>query len=45
MQIERIDETSWRLLRHGKMRVDGVVFADEHVQKILDDIGRNAAQD
>ena len=27
LQIERIDETRWRIPRHGKMRVDGVVFA------------------
>jgi tRNA-splicing ligase RtcB len=27
MQIERIDETTWRIPRHGGMRVDGVVFA------------------
>jgi tRNA-splicing ligase RtcB len=25
--IEQVDETRWRIPRHGKMRVDGIVFA------------------
>jgi len=29
MRIERIDETRWRIPRHGGMRVDGVVYASE----------------
>ena len=29
MKVERIDEYRWRIPRHGKMRVDGVVYADE----------------
>jgi tRNA-splicing ligase RtcB (3'-phosphate/5'-hydroxy nucleic acid ligase) len=29
MEVERIDECRWRIPRHGKMKVDGVVFADE----------------
>ena len=28
MHIEQIDETRWRIPRTGKMRVDGVVYAD-----------------
>lgn len=28
MRIERIDATTWRLAKSGKMRVDGIVFAD-----------------
>lgn len=29
MRLERIDEFRWRIPRQGKMRVDGVIFADE----------------
>ena len=29
MRLERIDEFRWRIPRHGKMRVDGVVYASE----------------
>lgn len=28
MELQRIDEFRWRIPRHGKMRVDGLVFAD-----------------
>ncbi|HYG63057.1 MAG TPA: RtcB family protein [Thermoanaerobaculia bacterium] len=35
--IEQVDETRWRIPRHGKMRVDGLVFASaemmEDIQK------------
>ena len=29
MQLERIDETRWRLPRQGNMNVDGLIFADD----------------
>ena len=29
MQLERIDETRWRLPRQGAMKVDGLIFADD----------------
>lgn len=29
--LERIDATSWRIPKHGGMRVDGIVFADERL--------------
>ena len=29
MNIERIDAYRWRIARHGAMRVDGMVYADE----------------
>lgn len=29
MEIQRIDDTKWRIPRHGGMRVDGVVYADD----------------
>jgi tRNA-splicing ligase RtcB len=29
MEIERIDDTRWRIPRHGGMRVDGLVFASD----------------
>ncbi len=38
MEIQRIDETSWRLPRRGKMRVDGIVYAsDDMMQQLRDD--------
>jgi tRNA-splicing ligase RtcB len=38
MKVERIDETSWRLPRAGKMRVDGIVYAsDEMMRELRDD--------
>ncbi|HYC55264.1 MAG TPA: RtcB family protein [Candidatus Binatia bacterium] len=29
MQLERLDEVRWRLPRHGAMRVDGMIYADD----------------
>jgi tRNA-splicing ligase RtcB len=29
MEVERVDETKWRIPRHGAMRVDGVVYASD----------------
>jgi tRNA-splicing ligase RtcB len=29
MEIERIDTTRWRIPKHGGMRVDGIVYADD----------------
>ncbi len=29
MKLERVDDTRWRLPREGKMRVDGIVYADD----------------
>ena len=38
MKIERIDETRWRLPRHGNMKVDGIVYAsDDMMQQLRDD--------
>jgi len=31
MKLERIDEFRWRIPRHGKMRVDGLIFASERM--------------
>jgi tRNA-splicing ligase RtcB len=31
MQVERIDDFRWRIPRHGGMRVDGIVYADERM--------------
>lgn len=35
MKIQQIDSFRWRIPREGRMRVDGVVYADEH---LMDDI-------
>jgi len=35
MKLERIDEFRWRIPRHGKMRVDGLVFASEAMMEDL----------
>lgn len=35
IHLEKIDETRWRIPRTGKMRVDGIIYADE---KLLRDI-------
>ncbi|MGQ3683880.1 MAG: RtcB family protein [Candidatus Loosdrechtia sp.] len=32
-KIQKIDACRWRIPREGKMRVDGVVYADEHMMK------------
>jgi tRNA-splicing ligase RtcB len=33
MKIERIDTYRWRIPRHGKMRVDGLVYASEDMMR------------
>jgi tRNA-splicing ligase RtcB (3'-phosphate/5'-hydroxy nucleic acid ligase) len=33
MKLEKIDDYTWRLPRHGKMRVDGIVFSMESMLK------------
>ncbi|HSA60260.1 MAG TPA: RtcB family protein [bacterium] len=40
--IEKIDDFTWRLRRHGKMRVDGIIYASE---KILPSITEDKALD
>jgi tRNA-splicing ligase RtcB (3'-phosphate/5'-hydroxy nucleic acid ligase) len=42
MKLERLDDHRWRLPREGKMRVDGLVFADDRL--ILDIQGDPAVQ-
>lgn len=38
MKVEQIDEFRWRIPRHGKMRVDGLVLASaEMMQEIRSD--------
>ena len=37
MKIERVDEYRWRIPRHGKMQVDGLVFASESMMRELRD--------
>jgi tRNA-splicing ligase RtcB len=37
MKIERIDDTSWRLPRAGKMQVDGIVYASDEMMRDLKD--------
>ena len=37
MKIERVDEYRWRISRHGKMQVDGLVFASESMMRELRD--------
>lgn len=37
MHIERIDETRWRVPRHGAMRVDGIVYSSEAMMTELFD--------
>lgn len=32
-KIQKIDAWRWRIPREGKMRVDGIVYADEHMMK------------
>jgi tRNA-splicing ligase RtcB (3'-phosphate/5'-hydroxy nucleic acid ligase) len=38
--LERLDDTRWRIPRHGGMRVDGIVYASE---AMIDDIRRDAS--
>lgn len=35
MMIEKINEFTWRIPKHGKMRVDGIVFASEELMKSI----------
>ena len=37
MKIERVDEYRWRIPRHGKMRVDGLVFASASMMREIRD--------
>ena len=37
MEIQRIDDTRWRLPRRGNMRVDGIVYASEDMMRQLRD--------
>lgn len=37
MQIERLDDFRWRIPRHGQMRVDGIVYADDRMMADLRD--------
>ena len=30
-KIQKIDDYRWRIPREGKMRVDGIVYADKHM--------------
>lgn len=32
-KIQKIDDYRWRILREGKMHVDGIVYADESMMK------------
>ncbi|MDQ1274340.1 MAG: hypothetical protein QG591_2970, partial [Planctomycetota bacterium] len=32
-KIQKIDDYRWRIPREGKMRVDGIVYADEHMMR------------
>lgn len=34
-KLERLDGARWRIPRHGKMRVDGIVFADDRMMRDL----------
>ena len=38
MELERIHDFAWRIRRHGKMRVDGIVYAS---RRMLDDLRRD----
>jgi tRNA-splicing ligase RtcB len=37
MEIERLDDFRWRIPRHGQMRVDGMVYADDRMMADLRD--------
>ena len=37
MEIERVDKFRWRIPRHGRMRVDGIVYADARMMADLRD--------
>ena len=41
-RIERLDDTRWRIPKHGGMRVDGIVYASE---AMMDDIREDASLD
>ncbi len=36
-RLTRIDQVAWRIEPHGAMRVPGVIFADEHLIRAMDD--------
>src|SRR3989442_11104529 len=36
MQLERIDAYRWRVPRHGGMRTDGLIFADDGLMRDLE---------
>jgi tRNA-splicing ligase RtcB (3'-phosphate/5'-hydroxy nucleic acid ligase) len=40
IEVERVDETRWRIPRRGDMRVDGIVFASA---AMMADIRRDAS--
>ena len=33
MKLERIDDTRWRIPKHGGMQVDGIVYASEKLMR------------
>ncbi len=35
VKIQKVDEFRWRIPREGKMRVDGMVYANEHLMAAL----------
>ena len=35
LQVEKIDAVRWRIPRQGKMRTEGLVFADRHMMEVL----------
>src|SRR3989338_9125282 len=35
VQIEKINDFMWRIPKHGKMRVDGIVFASEKLMESI----------
>lgn len=37
LKLEKVDASSWRIPRHGPMRVDGLVFADDTLMETLKD--------
>jgi len=38
LKIQRIDEYRWRVVKEGKMLVDGVIYADE---KMIEEIAKD----
>jgi tRNA-splicing ligase RtcB (3'-phosphate/5'-hydroxy nucleic acid ligase) len=37
MQLEQIDPYRWRIPRHGRMRVEGLIYADEPLMRDIRD--------